>query len=79
MCERLHPDQKRYLEGFVSGLQRARAPRAAAPAGGGKAEPAGPDAIHLKAQDRVSCGRRQARRSGKIQARASIRSTPMRG
>src|SRR6478609_8125814 len=46
------PEQKRYLEGFVSGLNAARATRGALP--GGRAEPAGPDAIHLKAQDRVT-------------------------
>src|SRR3954468_9384887 len=46
------PEQKRYLEGFVSGLNAARATRSALP--GGKAEPSGPDAIHLKAQDRVT-------------------------
>src|ERR1041385_3103251 len=46
------PDQKRYLEGFVSGLNAARATRGALPAA--KSEPGGPDAIHLKAQDRVT-------------------------
>ncbi len=45
------PEQKRYLEGFVSGLNAARATRGAL---AGKAEPSGPDAIHLKAQDRVT-------------------------
>lgn len=44
------PDQKRYLEGFVSGLSASRLARAQAPA---KSEPVGPDAIHLKAQDRT--------------------------
>jgi ferredoxin-nitrite reductase len=44
------PEQKRYLEGFVSGLTAARAARASAPA---KTEPTGPDAIHIKAQDRA--------------------------
>jgi ferredoxin-nitrite reductase len=44
------PDQKRYLEGFVSGLSASRLARAAAPA---RTEPTGPDAIHLKAQDRT--------------------------
>ena len=43
------PDQKRYLEGFVSGLSAARIARA----GGGGGEPTGPDAIHIKAQDRT--------------------------
>ena len=52
-------DQKRYLEGFLSGLQIARAaPKAAAPPGvpdavSVAAEPIGPDAPHLRAQDRV--------------------------
>jgi ferredoxin-nitrite reductase len=45
------PDQKRYLEGFVSGLSAARVARVGG--GGGKSEPVGPDAIHLKAQDRT--------------------------
>ena len=54
-------EQKRYLEGFTSGLQISRAGRgfgggAAAP---GKAEPAGPDAAHLKAQDKVVAGRKK--------------------
>jgi ferredoxin-nitrite reductase len=44
------PDQKRYLEGFVSGLSAARAARGGAPA---KSEPTGPDAVHIRAQDRV--------------------------
>lgn len=47
------PDQKRYLEGFASGLTAARAARGRASAGSSAAEPAGPDAAHLKAQDRV--------------------------
>ena len=48
------PDQKRYLEGFVSGLSAARVAKVGS---GGKAgnpgEPTGPDAIHIKAQDRT--------------------------
>jgi ferredoxin-nitrite reductase len=49
------PEQKRYLEGFVAGLQIAKAARVQ---GGGiasaaPAEPSGPDAVHLRAQDRV--------------------------
>src|SRR5260370_33886588 len=47
------PDQKRYLEGFVSGLNAARATRGAL-APSAKGEPIGPDAIHFKAQDRVT-------------------------
>jgi ferredoxin-nitrite reductase len=43
------PEQKRYLEGFSSGLQIARLGRGAA----APAKPAGPDAEHIAAQDRV--------------------------
>jgi ferredoxin-nitrite reductase len=46
------PDQKRYLEGFASGLTAARAARGKAPAAGG-GDPTGPDAVHIKAQDRT--------------------------
>ncbi len=52
------PEQKRYLEGFTAGLQIARAGTRTQP-GANKAapsappEPAGPDAPHLRAQDRV--------------------------
>jgi ferredoxin-nitrite reductase len=51
MSSDFSPEQKRYLEGFVSGLTAARASRASAPAAA--SEPSGPDAIHRKAQDRV--------------------------
>jgi ferredoxin-nitrite reductase len=49
-------EQKRYLEGFTSGLQISRIGRGLG--GGGaapkaNAEPTGPDAAHIKAQDRV--------------------------
>src|SRR5688500_18506630 len=47
----LTSEQKRYLEGFASGLQISRAGR-----GGGaaaKPEPVGPDAEAIRAQDRV--------------------------
>jgi len=50
MSSDFSPDQKRYLEGFVSGLSASRVARTSAPA---KSEPVGPDAIHLKAQDRT--------------------------
>ncbi len=50
------PDQKRYLEGFASGLIAARAARGQLPSGGQGGEPAGPDAIHIKAQDRTIAG-----------------------
>ncbi len=51
--EDFNPEQRRYLEGFVSGLQSARAARGLGPLGGavgGAPEPMGPDAPHLKAQ-----------------------------
>jgi ferredoxin-nitrite reductase len=48
------PEQKRYLEGFVSGLSAWRTQRAATGAGpAATAEPIGPDAAHDKAQDAV--------------------------
>ena len=47
------PDQKRYLEGFASGLNAARAARGGTAAGQAGNEPTGPDAIHIKAQDRA--------------------------
>ncbi len=61
------PEQKRYLEGYVSGVQATRAARGLKPIGATNgsgaalapaiasppAEPQGPDAAHLKAQDRV--------------------------
>jgi len=50
MSSDFSPDQKRYLEGFVSGLSASRVSRANAPA---KSEPVGPDAVHIKARDRV--------------------------
>jgi ferredoxin-nitrite reductase len=47
-------EQKRYLEGFTTGLQISRVGRGL---GGGApkadAEPTGPDAVHIKAQDKV--------------------------
>ena len=72
-------EQKRYLEGFMSGLQRA-ASRAARAGGGAAAPPSrsGPMRLHIAAQDRIVGARRQARRPGKVEARRSIRSTPMR-
>jgi ferredoxin-nitrite reductase len=54
------PEQKRYLEGFVAGLQIAKAARTVAGAATGPAtnvppvvEPIGPEAAALKAQNRV--------------------------
>jgi ferredoxin-nitrite reductase len=57
MSADLEPEQKRYLEGFMVGLQVAKSARntpgdgAAAPPPA--AEPTGPDAAALRAQDRV--------------------------
>src|SRR5262245_44658677 len=48
-------EQKRYLEGFVSGVQAARAAAGLTPlagVAGGATGPAGPDAHHLKAMAR---------------------------
>ncbi len=45
------PEQKRYLEGFTTGLQVARSARGGGASGA--AEPSGPDAEHLRAQDRT--------------------------
>src|SRR5580692_899814 len=54
------PEQKRYLEGFMAGLQIAKTSRSAAgngaaalPANAAIAEPVGPDAAALRAQDRT--------------------------
>ena len=49
-------EQKRYLEGFVSGVDAARAAAGLKPlagSGGAQASPAGPDAAHLAAMARV--------------------------
>src|ERR1700760_1441598 len=49
-------EQKRYLEGFAAGVQIMRGGRGLGGAGTGKAEaePDGPDAPHIKAQDKVT-------------------------
>lgn len=51
-------EQKRYLEGFMSGMQVGRVGRAfasgGAPAAGAPAEPTGPDAAAIKAQDKLT-------------------------
>ena len=52
MSSDFSPDQKRYLEGFASGLTAARTARGKPPGAAG-GEPTGPDAIHAKAQDRT--------------------------
>jgi ferredoxin-nitrite reductase len=48
-------EQKRYLEGFTTGLQISRVGRGlgGGAAAKGSAEPIGPDAAHVKAQDKV--------------------------
>ena len=48
--------QKRYLEGFTTGLQIRRVGRGLGGDNAGKAnaEPTGPEAAHIKAQDRVT-------------------------
>ena len=56
MAEDFNAEQKRYLEGFASGISAVR--MTGGLAGGGAAsapaaEPTGPDAIHIKAQDRT--------------------------
>ncbi len=50
------PEQKRYLEGFMSGMQSARTARGLGPLGGKatpSAAPSGPDREHLEAQART--------------------------
>jgi ferredoxin-nitrite reductase len=56
-------EQKRYLEGFRTGLQISRAGRGLGNTAAGKPnpEPNGPDAAHLKAQDKIiASGRKLA-------------------
>jgi ferredoxin-nitrite reductase len=52
------PEQKRYLEGFATGAQIAKATKSFSNSSGVDAaaatEPAGPDAAHLKAQNRAT-------------------------
>lgn len=54
------PEQKRYLEGFMSGMQSARAARGLGPlggaGGGGSAAPSGPDKEHAEAQAKTVAG-----------------------
>jgi ferredoxin-nitrite reductase len=56
-------EQKRYLEGFATGLQISRVGRGLGGAAAGKTntEPVGPDAAHINAQDKVvAAGRKLA-------------------
>ena len=55
-------EQKRYLEGFAAGVQVLRSGRGlggGAAAGNANAEPTGPDAAHIKAQDKVTAAGRK--------------------
>ena len=55
-AETFTDEQKRYLEGFVSGVQTSRTAAGLKPLGGvgaGASEPVGPDAQHLKAMART--------------------------
>lgn len=64
MSQEFTSEQKRYLEGFVSGVQAGRVAQGLSPVGRGGAgasEPTGPDAAHLKAQAaHVSSGKKLA-------------------
>ena len=53
MADDFNAEQKRYLEGFASGIAAARLTGGLALGQGVAApsEPTGPDAIHIKAQD----------------------------
>ena len=57
MADDFNAEQKRYLEGFASGIAAARMTGGLAlgqgAAASAPAEPTGPDAIHIKAQDRT--------------------------
>ena len=56
-------EQKRYLEGFATGLQISKVGRGLGGASASKAnaEPCGPEAAHIKAQDKViASGRKLA-------------------
>ena len=46
-------EQKRYLEGFTTGLQISKVGRGLGGGAKTNAEPVGPDAAHIKAQDQV--------------------------
>src|ERR1700722_3767532 len=53
MTADFEPEQKRYIEGFITGLQAAKAGRASGAVNSSVPEPIGPDAAALRAQDRV--------------------------
>ena len=64
------PEQKRYLEGFITGL-RSRAGARGRRRTAAQREPTGPDADHLARAGPHPRRRRQARRPGEVQARAA--------
>ena len=74
-------EQKRYLEGFTTGLQISRVGRGLGGAAAGKsnAEPTGPEAAHIKAQDRTLAVRARNSSIRKNGSARSIRSMPIRG
>ena len=72
------PEQKRYLEGFTSGLQIARAGRAAGGAAGA-AEPSGPDAEHIARAGPHASRPAASSTTRRSSSASSIRSTPMAG
>ncbi len=53
MSSDFSPEQKRYLEGFATGLNAARTARGKGPGSAASTEAVGPDAIHIRAQDRT--------------------------
>jgi ferredoxin-nitrite reductase len=59
-------EQKRYLEGFATGLQISRVGRGLGGGAQAPAEPTGPDAVHIKAQDKVIASGRKLSDQEKI-------------
>ena len=53
MSSDFSPEQKRYLEGFATGLNAARTARGRGSGSAASTEAVGPDAIHIQAQDRT--------------------------
>ena len=66
MSSDFSPEQKRYLEGFVSGLQSMQAALDAGVAGQGatSSAPSGPDAIHPVSYTHLDVYKRQVRSHG---------------
>lgn len=59
MGQEFSPEQKRFLEGFASGVQVARVSRGVAPGAPVVAAPSGPDAAHLAAMARTEAAGRK--------------------